>query len=123
MQRVAGSLAQTMGRRPQLIPNSGGGLPGDVFVDYLNVPLVWIPHSYNGCKQHGPDEHLLLGPRRGRGWRRSPGIWWDLGEGVSNRPHHGLEQAVMGRRAQRLYTTSRQVCIILRLTNTKLTLS
>ena len=50
--------------RPQLIPNSGGGLPGDVFIDHLGVPLVWIPHSYNGCKQHGPDEHLLIAPAR-----------------------------------------------------------
>src|SRR6185312_1336859 len=43
----------------QVIPNASGGLPGDVFVDHLGVPLVWVPHSYNGCKQHGPDEHLL----------------------------------------------------------------
>jgi hypothetical protein len=46
----------------KVIPNSSGGLPGDVFVDYLGVPLVWIPHSYNGCKQYGPDEHLLVAP-------------------------------------------------------------
>ena len=54
VQRIAASLARTLDRPAQLIPNSGGGLPGDVFVDHLAVPLVWIPHSYNGCKQHGP---------------------------------------------------------------------
>jgi len=43
------------------------------------VPLVWIPHSYNGCKQHGPDEHLLTGPAR-EGLAAFTGIWWDLGE-------------------------------------------
>ena len=77
--RVAASLARTLGRPPQLIPNSGGGLPGDVFVDHLGVPLVWIPHSYNGCKQHGPDEHLLIAPAR-EGMAMMAGLWWDLGE-------------------------------------------
>lgn len=73
------SMQQTLGKRVQVIPNSSGGLPGDVFVDYLGVPLVWIPHSYNGCKQHGPDEHLLVGPAR-EGLAAYTGIWWDLGE-------------------------------------------
>ena len=76
---TVGSLEQTLGKRVQVIPNSSGGLPGDVFVDYLGVPLVWIPHSYNGCKQHGPDEHLLVGPAR-EGLAAFTGIWWDLGE-------------------------------------------
>jgi acetylornithine deacetylase/succinyl-diaminopimelate desuccinylase-like protein len=73
------SMERTLGKRVQVIPNSSGGLPGDVFVDYLGVPLVWIPHSYNGCKQHGPDEHLLVGPAR-EGLAAYTGIWWDLGE-------------------------------------------
>ena len=80
VRRVADSLARTLGRPPQIIPNSGGGLPGDVFIDYLGVPLVWIPHSYNGCKQHGPDEHLLIAPAR-EGIAAFAGLWWDLGEG------------------------------------------
>jgi acetylornithine deacetylase/succinyl-diaminopimelate desuccinylase-like protein len=79
VRRVATSIERTLGRKPQLIPNSGGGLPGDVFIDHLHVPLVWIPHSYNGCKQHGPDEHLLLGPAR-EGIAAFAGLWWDLGE-------------------------------------------
>ena len=73
------SMERTLGKRVQVIPNSSGGLPGDVFVDYLGVPLVWIPHSYNGCKQHGPDEHLLVGPAR-EGLAAFAGLWWDLGE-------------------------------------------
>ena len=77
---TAGSMEKSLGKRVQVIPNSSGGLPGDVFVDFLGVPLVWIPHSYNGCKQHGPDEHLLLGPAR-EGLAAYTGIWWDLGEG------------------------------------------
>ncbi|MEA2770019.1 MAG: hypothetical protein QOD93_2981 [Acetobacteraceae bacterium] len=76
---TVGSMEESLGKRVQVIPNSSGGLPGDVFVDYLGVPLVWIPHSYNGCKQHGPDEHLLVAPAR-EGMAAYTGIWWDLGE-------------------------------------------
>ena len=79
---TAASMQRTLGKRVQLIPNSSGGLPGDVFVDYLGVPLVWIPHSYNGCKQHGPDEHLLVAPAR-EGLAAYTGIWWDLGEAAT----------------------------------------
>jgi acetylornithine deacetylase/succinyl-diaminopimelate desuccinylase-like protein len=74
------SMEKTLAKRVQVIPNSSGGLPGDVFVDHLNVPLVWIPHSYSGCKQHGPDEHLLKASAR-EGIAAFAGIWWDLGEG------------------------------------------
>ena len=35
-------------------------IEGDVFVDHLGTPLIWVPHSYNGCKQHGPDEHFAV---------------------------------------------------------------
>ena len=57
-----------------------GLLPGDVFVDHLGVKLIWIPHSYNGCKQHGPDEHFLIAPAR-EGFLAFTGMWWDLGQG------------------------------------------
>ena len=73
------SMEATLGKRVQVIPNSSGGLPGDVFVDHLGVALLWIPHSYNGCKQHGPDEHFLKAPAR-EGIAAYAGLWWDLGE-------------------------------------------
>ncbi|MCQ4159584.1 M20/M25/M40 family metallo-hydrolase [Roseomonas sp. GC11] len=73
------SMERSLGRKVQIIPNTSGGLPGDVFVDHLGVPLVWVPHSYNGCKQHGPDEHLLKAPAR-EGLLAFAGMWWDLGE-------------------------------------------
>jgi acetylornithine deacetylase/succinyl-diaminopimelate desuccinylase-like protein len=73
------SMERSLGKRVQVIPNSSGGLPGDVFVDHLDVPLVWVPHSYNGCKQHGPDEHLLK-PAAREGIAAFAGMWWDLGE-------------------------------------------
>ncbi len=76
---AAESMQRTLGRPVQVIPNASGGLPGDVFVDHLGVPLVWIPHSYNGCKQHGPDEHVIPATLR-QGLLAFTGIWWDLGE-------------------------------------------
>jgi acetylornithine deacetylase/succinyl-diaminopimelate desuccinylase-like protein len=80
VQWVAASIGRTLGRAPQVLPGSGGGVPGDVFIDHLNVPLAWIPHSYNGCKQHGPDEHLLKAPAR-EGIAMMAGLWWDIGAG------------------------------------------
>ena len=77
---AAASMADSLGRPVQLIPNSGGGLPGDVFLEVLGTPLAWVPHSYNGCRQHGPDEHLLMAPAR-EGLAAFAGLWWDLGEG------------------------------------------
>ena len=74
------SMERTLGKRVQVIPNSGGGLPNDVFMDHLGTQLLWVPHSYNGCKQHGPDEHLLVAPAR-EGIAAFAGLWWDLGEG------------------------------------------
>lgn len=76
---AAESMERTLGKRVQVIPNSGGGLPNDVFMDHLGTPLLWVPHSYNGCKQHGPNEHLLVGPAR-EGIAAFAGLWWDLGE-------------------------------------------
>ncbi len=76
---AAASMERTLGKRVQVIPNSGGGLPNDVFMDHLGVQLLWVPHSYNGCKQHGPDEHLLVAPAR-EGIAAMAGLWWDLGE-------------------------------------------
>lgn len=76
---TAASMEKSLGQHVQVVPNGGGGLPGDVFVDFLHVPLVWIPHSYNGCKQHGPNEHVLP-PLLRQGLAAYTGIWWDLGE-------------------------------------------
>ncbi len=36
---AADSMARSLERPVQVIPNSSGGLPGDVFADYLGVPL------------------------------------------------------------------------------------
>ena len=43
------------------------------------VPVMWIPHSYGGCGQHGPDEHGL-GTLFRDGLGLMAGVFWDLGE-------------------------------------------
>lgn len=53
------SLNETVGQVPHLLPNLGGSLPNDCFAEVLGLPTIWIPHSYAGCSQHAPDEHIL----------------------------------------------------------------
>jgi hypothetical protein len=65
------SMEKSLGKRVQVIPNSSGGLPGDVFVDYLGVPLArlqWLQTTRTGrafaCGpgtrgNHGLRRHLV----------------------------------------------------------------
>jgi len=73
------SLERSTGKKPALLPNFGGTLPNDVFVEELALPTLWIPHSYPGCNQHAPDEHNLL-PVLREGVAMMTGLFWDLGE-------------------------------------------
>lgn len=52
-------LSQAAGTEAVTLPSFGGGLPNHVFTDILGMPTLWLPHSYPGCLQHAPDEHLL----------------------------------------------------------------
>ena len=47
----------------------------------LGTPVIWIPHSYAGCHQHGPDEHGL-GSLLREGLGLMAGLYWDIGEGL-----------------------------------------
>jgi acetylornithine deacetylase/succinyl-diaminopimelate desuccinylase-like protein len=73
------SIAKTTGKAPAVLPNFGGSLPNDVFTDTLGLPTVWVPHSYPGCSQHAPDEHILL-PVTEEALGIMAGLFWDLGE-------------------------------------------
>ena len=73
------SIERSTGRTPALLPNLGGSLPNDVFADILGLPTVWVPHSYPGCSQHAPDEHLLA-PVAREALQLMSGLFWDLGE-------------------------------------------
>ncbi|MDR6294154.1 MULTISPECIES: M20 family metallopeptidase [Inquilinus] len=76
---AAASIAATVGTAPMVLPNVGGSLPNEVFTDTLGLATIWVPHSYGGCRQHGPDEHLLA-PIAREGLQIMTGLFWDLGE-------------------------------------------
>jgi acetylornithine deacetylase/succinyl-diaminopimelate desuccinylase-like protein len=79
------SIARTTGRAPVILPNFGGSLPNDIFVDVLGLKTIWIPHSYPGCSQHAPNEHLLA-PIAREGLAIMAGLFWDLGDPSLVRP-------------------------------------
>ncbi|MEX2642373.1 MAG: M20 family metallopeptidase [Acetobacterales bacterium] len=72
MQRTVG------GNVVHVAPNQSGGLPNDVFED-MGMPTLWFPHSYNGCSQHAPNEHMLASIAR-EGLGVMAGLFWDLAE-------------------------------------------
>lgn len=76
---AAESVQRTVGRPPDVLPNLAGSLPNDCFADILGLPTVWIPHSYRGCAQHAPDEHMLKSVCR-EGLQVMAGLFWDLGD-------------------------------------------
>lgn len=75
---VVRSLTETSGRAPNVIPNIGASGPSEYFKEILGTPVMWIPHSYGGCGQHGPNEHGL-GSLFEEGLGLMAGIWWDIG--------------------------------------------
>lgn len=76
---TAESIRQTTGKTPAILPNFGGALPNDVFSEALGLPTIWVPHSYPGCSQHAPDEHILLSVTE-EALAIMAGLFWDLGE-------------------------------------------
>jgi len=76
---VAASLARTTGTAPHILPNLAGALPNDCFADVLGLPTVWVPHSYAGCSQHAPNEHILK-PLARQALVGMTGLFWDLAE-------------------------------------------
>jgi acetylornithine deacetylase/succinyl-diaminopimelate desuccinylase-like protein len=75
---AAQSIRQTTGKAPAVLPNFGGSLPNEVFSDQLGLPTIWVPHSYPGCSQHAPDEHILLSVTE-EALGIMAGLFWDLG--------------------------------------------
>lgn len=76
---TAESIRKTTGKAPAVLPNFGGSLPNDVFSGTLGLPTIWVPHSYPGCSQHAPDEHILLSVTE-EALGIMAGLFWDLGE-------------------------------------------
>ena len=79
VRRVAASPGRTAGAAPAILPNLGGSLPNNVFSDGLGLPTIWIPHSYPGCLQHAPDEHIPIAIVR-ESLALMAGLYWDIGQ-------------------------------------------
>ena len=79
---AVGSIESTAGRPVAVLPNLGGSLPNDVFAETLGLPTIWVPHSYPGCSQHAPNEHVVAATCRDA-LEIMTGLWWDLGEGAT----------------------------------------
>ncbi|MBB5499347.1 M20 family metallopeptidase [Paraburkholderia sp. MM5384-R2] len=73
------SINATTGKPVTLLPNLGGTIPNECFADTLGLATIWIPHSYPGCRQHAPDEHVLA-PVMQEALQLMTGVFWDLGE-------------------------------------------
>ncbi|MGL4636214.1 MAG: M20 family metallopeptidase [Beijerinckiaceae bacterium] len=71
------SLTQTFGAKPAILPNLGGSLPNDIFSEILELPTVWVPHSYPACSQHAPNEHVPVNIIE-EGLAIMAGLYWDL---------------------------------------------
>jgi acetylornithine deacetylase/succinyl-diaminopimelate desuccinylase-like protein len=77
---AAASLAKTTGKKTAVLPNLGGSLPNDIFTDILGLRTIWVPHSYPGCSQHAPNEHLPPELLR-EALQVMTGLYWDMGAG------------------------------------------
>ena len=76
---IANSVTRTTGEKTVKLPNSGGSICNYIFQDTLGLPLCWIPHSYIGCSQHAPNEHILKSVTR-EGIAIMAGVYWDIGD-------------------------------------------
>ncbi|MFK7889535.1 MAG: M20 family metallopeptidase, partial [Granulosicoccus sp.] len=73
------SVRRTNGEAPVLLPSMGGSICNDLFTHVLGIPAIWVPHSYAGCSQHAPDEHVLA-PLCRNALQVMAGLYWDIGQ-------------------------------------------
>lgn len=76
--RVAASLKAATSCTPHVLPNLAGWIPNHCFSEVLGMPTVWVPHSYKGCSQHAPNEHVRKDVCR-QALRGMVGVFWDIG--------------------------------------------
>ena len=77
---VRQAIERNTGVSPAVIPHTGGSICNDIFTDLIGIPAIWIPHSYTGCSQHAPNEHVLMAGYRSA-MEPMTALYWDLGEG------------------------------------------
>ena len=74
---ASASMERSLGKRVQVIPNAGGGLPGDVFVDHLRCRWCGFRTATTAASSTARTS-IFLSRRRARVWPPSPafgGIW------------------------------------------------
>lgn len=78
---VTASFEKTLdkGTKIAFLPNLGGTLPNDAFSHVIGMDTIWVPHSYGGCSQHAPNEHILESITK-QGLSLMTGLFWDLAE-------------------------------------------
>lgn len=72
-------ISKATDKKTAVIPNLAGTLPNDIFANVLDLPTLWIPHSYPGCAQHAPNEHMLEDCIE-EGLKIMTHVFWGLGE-------------------------------------------
>lgn len=82
---VLEAVQRATGAPPAVLPQLGGSICNALFTDTLGLPAIWLPHSYAGCCQHAPDEHVLL-PTCRSALEMMAGIYWDLGDRAVAKP-------------------------------------
>jgi acetylornithine deacetylase/succinyl-diaminopimelate desuccinylase-like protein len=87
---VRASVARTTNKAPAVLPSIGGSLPNALFAQDLHLPTVWVPHSYAGCSQHAPDEHVLAHVQR-EALQLMAGLFWDIGDKPPVMPRANLD--------------------------------
>ena len=65
--------------RPRSCPTSADRCRTTSSWTCSGLKTIWVPHSYAGCSQHAPDEHMLA-PIAREGLGLMAGLFWDLGE-------------------------------------------
>ena len=78
LEKVEHILEEFYGDKIHVIPNLAGSLPNNCFTDVLNIPTIWIPHSYKECSQHAPNEHLPINLLRDA-LLLMTNLYWNLG--------------------------------------------
>ena len=79
LKKIEHILEEFYGDKIHVIPNLAGSLPNNCFTDILNIPTIWIPHSYKECSQHAPNEHLPINLLRDA-LLLMTNLYWNLGK-------------------------------------------
>ena len=79
LKKIEHILEEFYGDKIHVIPNLAGSLPNNCFTDILNIPTIWIPHSYKECSQHAPNEHLPINLLRDA-LLLMTNLYWHLGK-------------------------------------------